>query len=106
MEKNNNIKSPFRNGKREEFLKKYKTIGANNDERIENIEKKVNDLNITLHEANSVPSIARNAFINYIVMYILLAVIIILHISLLLRPACQKMDAFTTKNENTCTSCQ
>jgi t-SNARE complex subunit (syntaxin) len=86
-------KKYFRDGESEEKLKKYQIIGENNDQRIKNIEEKVNDINLTLKKANSIPSIARNAFINYIVMYLLLAIIIIFHIAIIFKPACKKMEA-------------
>jgi hypothetical protein len=100
-------KSFFRNGESEEILKKYQIIGDNNDQRIKNIEEKVNDINLTLKTANSIPSIAKNAFINNIVMYLLLAIIIIFHISVFFKPACEKMKTDTMKNQfnSSCSSC-
>lgn len=91
----------FRYGYTSDELKKYSTIGENNDQRIQNIEEKVNDLNLTLKSSNSVPSIARNAFINYIIMYTLLAIIIIFHIAVLLKPACRKMGVSTSSKSLT-----
>ena len=54
-----------------EELKKYKTINESDtdSERIKKIEEKVNEVILEVKSSNSIPSIARNAFISYIVVY-------------------------------------
>jgi t-SNARE complex subunit (syntaxin) len=88
-----NTKSYFFKGCSPEELKKYTTISTGNtDDRLTKIEEKVNSINISLKSKNSVPSIARNALINHIIMYILLIIIIIFNISALAKKACSKIN--------------
>ena len=92
----------FRYGYTEEELKKYKTINESDtdSERIKKIEEKVNEVILEVKSSNSIPSIARNAFISYIVVYTLLAIIVILNIVGLLKRAgiSVSSDSFTTSN--------
>ena len=75
----------------------------NSDERIKIIEQKVNNIDISLKNANSMKNIAKNALINYIIMYILMAIIIIFHITALAKKTCSKINKekpINQKNNN------
>jgi hypothetical protein len=94
----------FRYGYTGEELKKYKTINENDtdSDRIKKIEERVNEVILEVKSSNSIPSIARNAFIGYIVLYTLLAIIVILNIVGLLKKAGINVssDSFTSNNKN------
>ena len=83
-------------------LLKYTTVNPDDSDsqRIATIEKGVNELNLVIKSSVSISKVARNAFISYIVTYILFAIIIILNVGILVKKACQNVSASDSFSNN------